>query len=151
MKTSFLLLASGLLCVALPLHAGEAGRKAPFDANQDGIVSTAEVAQHKANRFMKMDVDGDGAVSRDDIAEFKARLREQRTGSRADRFELADSNGDGLVGQDEARAFAQTRAQKLDADGDGAISRGEMHRAFRHSDRGHHSDRGRHGDMTMAD
>ena len=145
MNTSMHFIATALLCVALPLQAGEPGRKADLDANKDGVVSAAELSQHHTARFMKMDVDGDGAVSRDDIAEFKARLREAHTGSRADRFERADTNGDGLVSEAEAAAVAQQKAEKLDADGDGTISRREMHKAFRHGERG------RPGGMAMAD
>lgn len=146
MNISMKFIAATLLCVALPLQAGEPGRKkADLDTDNDGVVSADELSQHHTARFMKMDIDGDGAVSREDIAEFKARLREARTGSRADRFERADTNGDGLVSEAEAAAVARQKAAKLDADGNGVISRREMHKAFRHGERG------RHGGMAMAD
>ena len=82
-----------------------------------------------------MDLNGNGEVTREEIAEYRAKMREQRTGSRADRFERADTDKNGSVSAAEARAAAEAQLSKLDSNGDGELSRKEMRKGFKHGKR----------------
>ena len=107
-------------------HAGN-GKRPKFDLNGDGVVTTDEVAQHRAQMFAKSDLDGDGFVTREEIEQIKAKMREQRTAaSKGKYFNKVDADGDGKISAAESQAQAQKMAAKLDSNGDGEISRDEF-------------------------
>ena len=101
-----------------------------IDANKDGLITFDELkAFHEAHRgahgkhhggLKALDKDRDGRISRDEAAA-APRL--------AARFDQLDANHDGFVTPDELKAAHQAMRQahwaRLDADGDGKISRAE--------------------------
>lgn len=106
------LLAGALAALTLAAGGAALARQAP-----------AQHAQVSAPHAMRADADGDGRISQ---AEF--------VGRRVERLTAADADRDGSVAPEEMRAAFQARLaeragarfQRLDADGDGAISRAEF-------------------------
>ncbi len=98
------------------------------------IVMGAGVAMAQGQRggeapsFEELDVDGSGEVTLEDL-----------TALRENRFAEIDSNGDGSVSQEEFIAHQSARSEeratamfdRLDADGDGALSRDVLERGRR--------------------
>ncbi|MFB9150724.1 EF-hand domain-containing protein [Roseovarius ramblicola] len=83
-----------------------------------------------AERFGEADADGDGKVSRDEMV---TRMTERATGrieARVDRMiAYHDGDGDGMLTLEEMRAGPAGRMfDRLDADGNGAVSREEFAR-----------------------
>jgi len=138
---------------------GECGPGAMFDqidADGDGRITPAEVESHRAARFAEVDADGDGKVTK---AELEAHMLEQareRMAQRLDRmFTWMDTDGDGALDVNEFGPGKGLRGimLRLDADGDGAVTRAELDdAAARHGPmrgHGHHGDGprgGHHGD-----
>lgn len=93
-----------------------------FDANGDGVLTKDELPERAQQRFERMDANGDGQVSRDELG--------RRGGGERDpeaRFKRHDANGDGLLSVDELPEERGVRMiEKLDQDGDGALSREEV-------------------------
>lgn len=107
------------------------------DGNRDGTLTSDEAraafaagrAERRAAMFGRLDSDGDGVISR---AEFDARAeaRGERGGPRGwrgrgrggHRGGWAELEGDGLT-RAEAQARAEARFARMDANGDGVISR----------------------------
>ena len=133
MKTSSKILAILTMGAAMSVQA-----KPPGDCERrgDGGRSVADMIAKRSAHFMAMDLNGNGEVTREEIAEFRAKMREQRTGSRADRFERADADKNGAVSAAEARAAATARLTALDTDGDGQLSRKEMRKHGKQGGRG---------------
>ncbi|MBD2859786.1 hypothetical protein IB286_12305 [Spongiibacter sp. KMU-158] len=115
-----------LLAVSTYTFAEMNGPRPEF--GPEGRPSIEQMAQHHAQRFMKMDLNADGSVTRAEIEEFKAQQREQRTGSREDRFSRADTDNNGMVSSEEAQQLAMLKLTERDANGDGQLDRGEFHR-----------------------
>ncbi len=89
-----------------------------LDADGDGVVSLQEFQAAGAARFTALDADGDGRISAEEFA----------AGRRGPARAAADK-ADGRQAGPRAERMQQFRAQhfaKLDADGDGYISRAEF-------------------------
>lgn len=104
-----------------------------LDANDDGIVTAAEMDAQQADLLAAADANGDGGISEEEFrAHRKAKRKEWREKNNP------DTNGDGLVDRVEFIAAAEKRFDRLDKDGNGVISederrskRGRHHRGFR--------------------
>jgi Ca2+-binding EF-hand superfamily protein len=119
-----------------------------FDADGDGSVTRAEADAAHAASFAAADTDGDGSVNLEELtAALAARAAEQ-----AERMmKRADANSDGMIGADEMGQGRRHGAmfERLDADGDGVITKAEaeeMRHGRRDGHREHRGERRRHGD-----
>ena len=99
-----------------------------IDADGSGEITVDDLAALADAKFAEMDADGNGSVSE---AEFVA-AAEVRAGERAARmFERMDADGDGVLSRDalEARGRrgpSERMIARLDADGSGGVSAEEF-------------------------
>jgi hypothetical protein len=118
-----------------------------IDADKDGKITAAEFAAHRKARFAAADTDTDGLLTAEEMtayhmAQMAARMQERT----AKMFQWMDTNGDGGLSVDEMPdGPSPMHLARLDADGDGAISKAEAEAA-----RDHFGRRGKkhHGDMA---
>lgn len=102
------------------------------DADSDGFVTREEAKAHPRldAQFDAVDANKDGRL---DAAEMQAHREAMRAGMRAraeERWKAADTDGDGALSREEAQASMPHMAErfdKMDANSDGRIERGEMH------------------------
>lgn len=101
---------------------------ATLDADGDGKITKAEIAEHQEAQFAERDLDGDGSISKEELVAAMASKMQARMGQMADRMlEKQDANGDGVINPGEMTGNRLADMfDRLDADGDGAISIEEM-------------------------
>ena len=122
---------------SLGFGAGNAAMGMPFDfdaadADNDGNLTTDEMTAFHDARMQAMDADKDGFVSADEIqAAILARMSDRAADMAKMRIERQDTDKDGRLGQSELAAGpgAERMFARIDANGDGAISREEMEAA----------------------
>jgi Ca2+-binding EF-hand superfamily protein len=101
-----------------------------LDADQNGSLSKAEAKGPLAKNFDTVDADGNGKLSSDELAASQKKLREKvrETGKK---LKEADTDGNGAISSDEAAEAGLEKLvehfDKIDADGDGEVSKEEMH------------------------
>ncbi|TMV08008.1 calcium-binding protein [Ruegeria sediminis] len=112
-----------------------------LDADGDGEVSKAEMEAHRMARFDKADTDGDGKLS---VDEMQAAAQERANQMVSAMFERHDADKDGFLADDELPSPRRAGKffDRMDADGNGAISAEEFADAQermqkRHKKRGH--------------
>lgn len=133
MRTKLFLAAATMLgCAAVPATAG----LMKADADGNGTVSLTEMNARTAERFARIDSDNDGFVTQAEMASHRA-ARPGRHGGKpgkpVDRFAERDANGDGRLSLAEFQAAGAARFGRLDGDRDGSVTRAEIarHRAAR--------------------
>lgn len=102
-----------------------------LDADQSGDVTEAEIVAAKERQFARMDADGDGRLTEAELTAMRDRLaRLARLGGEAmtARALRLDRDGDGALSQAEFTATSPILTL-IDADENGAISRGELDHA----------------------
>jgi Ca2+-binding EF-hand superfamily protein len=96
-----------------------------LDANHDGVVTRDEFVAAATARFQQLDSQGTGKITAADIASSpQAQQRAQHAVARI--VQRLDTNGDGAVSQDEYLAAAKKRFSRMDRNGDGFIDADEM-------------------------
>lgn len=148
-----------LACLAATpaLAADEAERSAPpprwqaLDTDGDGALSLAEVeagAPRLARRFAGLDADGDGRLTPGELQAAGEARREQARQRADERWTRADANGDGYLDLAEAQiAMPRVAADfaRIDADGNGLVSREELRSAMRERHAARHGERKQRG------
>lgn len=142
----------------LPSLSGLGGQKPPsfnqIDANNDGTVSLEEFkaaakylpgpaasaeSETPDELFARIDTDGDGLISKDEATSFRSKFSAQ-----VQALMLQIQEHRGLAGETTAKAgvdrpSAETIFAKLDADGNGSISKDEFAAAFDRRNHGNES------------
>lgn len=135
-------LAASLAAAGAIAHDGRgpgrmAERLKAADANSDGLISRAEAAAlpRLAEHFDAIDANRDGQVSADEL---RAAHAARRGGKGGGMFARADADKDGRVSQQEFIARATERFQRLDANGDGFLTKDEAASGRKHHHHGRH-------------
>ena len=89
------------------------------DADGDGSVTQAEIDTYRATKVGEADTSGDGALS---IDEFDTLYRELTRSRMVDAFQNLDVNGDGVISTDELDARFGNIVDRMDRDGNGALT-----------------------------
>jgi len=96
-----------------------AERLMQFDTNEDGTITQDEIDAARAAELAEFDADGDGTLSLEEYQElWLARVYEQVV----DAFQHLDADGDGIVTEEEFNAMLANVVDRLDQNGDGALS-----------------------------
>lgn len=117
------------VAVATYAQAQDAGEKPQrgimkrVDLNQDGKVTREEMASHSSKRFEKLDTNKDGSLTEDEIRSQMKRKADRRAKRIVRR---TDTNKDGQVSRQEYFDHADKRFSRIDANGDGTITKDEM-------------------------
>lgn len=103
-----------------------------LDANGDGIVTReeAQVYPRLAARFDDADTNRDGHLDAAETEAAREAVRRQARAAIRERWKAADKDGDGAISQAEAAESMPGLAQRFgefDANGDGKITRDELH------------------------
>ena len=133
---------SGAFLLALsatPIAAAQEVRFAAADADHDGLLSRVEVGRalpRLAARFDEIDRNADGNLSPDELRAWRrASTVRNRAGEGgfAEHFRRADADGDGALTRGEAETALPRLAAKfdrIDADRDGRLTSEELRRYF---------------------
>lgn len=89
------------------------------DADGDGSVTREEIDAYRAARLAEVDASGDGALS---IDEFETLYRDFTRHRMVDAFQALDADGDGQISPDEIDTRVSRLVERLDRDGDGAVT-----------------------------
>lgn len=108
------------------------------DADKDGKVTQDEIDTARAERFAKYDADKDGKLS---LEEFDGLFREVAKPMSVRAFQFLDPDGDGTITADELAEPLNGIVERLDRDGDGALSREDRGRRWWHFGRDRDRDR----------
>ncbi len=122
-------IAAGLF-VTTGAEARGGGERASFetlDADGDGLITQAELDAQREARFAALDSDGNGQIT---LEEFTASAQMRSEERAARMFARLDADGDGALSRDvlEMRGGRDGASliERLDTDGDGAISEAEF-------------------------
>ncbi len=102
-----------------------------LDVTGDGIVTEEDITARRAERFAEMDANSDGQVDAEEFAAFSSARAAERA---ATLFERLDADGDGLVSRDALEARGGGRnigrmIRRFDEDGDGGLNEAEFETA----------------------
>ena len=117
-------LAATLLSLASVAAEAQPANLPGMDANQDGRISRAEYRQGLVESSMKFDRNADGRVT---IQEMPAATRLPGVkGLMIKVFSKMDASGDGALSREELTARAELRFTELDTDSDGYLDAAEI-------------------------
>lgn len=139
------------LFVALAAQAGTTAPPAkpgrpPIDANNDGIVTREEAKAFPrlSEQFDAADTSKDGQLDTAEMNAHREAMHGEMRAKAEGRWTAADKDSDGALSREEASASMPRMAERFDqfdANGDGKVSRDEMHNfRMRHSHRSHTSE-----------
>ena len=99
------------------------------DANKDGKLTADELTAWRAAQVRSIDANADGKLSADEITAFAMSQIQSRIADRTKAMVTKlDTDGDGLLSASEllARPMASPDFQRLDRNGDGAVTQDEL-------------------------
>ena len=102
---------------------------AAVDADGDGKLTQAEIDKARNDRHAAHDADGDGNL---DLEEFAGVWRETTRPLTVRVFQMLDTDGDAVVTRAEYDRPLANVVERLDRDGDGALSPRDRRRHHRH-------------------
>ena len=126
---SVAVLIAGIAIAQVSVHGERKFQR--IDTDGDGRISNAESEAFRADRFRKLDADADGFVTK---AEMPDRKKRKRSAGLEKRFGKLDADGNGTVEKAEYDAMADSRFERMDSNGDGALTLDEIrdHRQKHH-------------------
>lgn len=140
--------ASGLQAQEGPGPRGQGLQKifATIDADDNGLVTEAEIEAGRAAEFAAADTNGDGLLSAAEVTAREVARFAERQGERSARMiEARDNNGDGSLSAAEVdEGPLMQHFARIDTDDDGAISEAEAEAARERI--GRHRKGGKRGD-----
>ncbi|MFB4203782.1 hypothetical protein KBTX_04133 [wastewater metagenome] len=130
------------LANAGPDRRGHFGAPGMMGMGPDDLpMSVQALKERQAGRFSEADVNGDGRLDADEMQALMMRMRAER------RIQRLDSDGDGAVSQEEFAYPMERRLMRMDRNGDGRIDETEAASGRR----GWHGDHDRRGDCRDDD
>jgi Ca2+-binding EF-hand superfamily protein len=133
MKRNPMIVALGavLMLPALAMARDKAAKMDKMDANNDGVVTSAEHAAGAQQMFTAMDANKDGYVTAAEMdAHWAAKGKTDQAAkmkmSSADKIKEIDTDGDGRISAAEHSAGSAKMFAKMDANGDGKLTAAEM-------------------------
>lgn len=121
---------------------------AALDADKDGKVTKAEVEAFRAAKVKAMDANADGKISADELAAPRIAAATDRIKARsAEMVTKLDSDGDGMLTAAEmaVRPGPEMLFERIDANGDGAVTQEEVDAAQKAMHEKHGKGHGKHG------
>lgn len=94
-----------------------------LDTNGDGVITLSDMQAQRAAMFDRMDADKDGMLTPEERAAAKSERQQQ---ARADRPERGGARATETISRADFIADAERQFARLDADGDGTLTRAEM-------------------------
>jgi Ca2+-binding EF-hand superfamily protein len=124
MRRLSLAIAIGLgTCPGGPLQAQEVSYDRA-DTDDDGRLSRDEYRAAREEQFDRFDRNGDGVVSSTDFARMSTYRNSLAKIDRA--LATVDTNGDGVISREEVHTAGTPLFDRVDADGDGYLTEAEM-------------------------
>ena len=123
-------LAAALLSFSAGAALAQGAPGARMDVNGDGKVTQSEFTNARVTMMMRSDANKDGKLSNAELEAGMAAMR-KGAGGGAGRgggmmFGMMDANKDGFLTRPEIEKMIGRRFQRIDVNGDGALSTGEM-------------------------
>ena len=100
-----------------------------FDSNGDGVITREEAMAARDKMFTESDTDKNGSLNAAEIdAAIAKRMQRMMVRMRYRMLGKVDANGDGVISKDEMETMAKNRFAMADKNGDGKITRDEIGR-----------------------
>jgi Ca2+-binding EF-hand superfamily protein len=96
-----------------------------FDANQDGLITQAEIDQVQSSRLAEFDQNDDGSLT---LEEYQAMWLDAMRERMVDRFQAHDDDGDAVVTVEEFVDSYSSIVRRLDRNEDGQLTRDDLRR-----------------------
>jgi Ca2+-binding EF-hand superfamily protein len=96
-----------------------------FDANQDGLITQAEIDEVQSSRLAEFDQNNDGSLT---LEEYQAMWLDAMRERMVDRFQAHDDDGDAVVTVEEFVESYNSIVRRLDRNEDGQLTRDDLRR-----------------------
>lgn len=104
-----------------------------FDANQDGVITQAEIDEVRSSRLAAFDADGDGSLT---LEEYQVLWMDAMRPRMVRAFQRLDTDGDAIVTVEEFVEPYGRLVRRLDRNDDGEITQDDLRGRPRDRDRG---------------
>ena len=123
-------LAAALLSFSAGAALGQGAPGARMDVNGDGKVTQSEFTNARVTMMMRSDANKDGKLSKAELETGMTAMRKGGGGGAGKgggmMFGMMDANKDGFLTRPEIEKMIERRFQRIDVNGDGALSSSEM-------------------------
>jgi len=110
-----------------------------MDANQDGSVSQEEFQSFRSKNFSGADKNGDKALTQDEFMALAKQMQEQRKKAKEmakqkkmqKQFQKLDANGDGKISKEEFDAKGERSFIRMDHNDDGVLNKEDRQKKMR--------------------